>query len=135
MVLFEVLRVYPPVTCAVRYTVQRTKVGAISIPAGVEVYLPIMLLHHDPEYWGEDAEEFNPERFAEGVSKASGDQLAFYPFGWGPRICLGLDFAMIDAKLALAMILQHFSFKLSPSYTHAPYTRLALHPQHGAPII
>ncbi|XP_027080120.1 cytochrome P450 CYP72A616 isoform X2 [Coffea arabica] len=135
MVLFEVLRLYPPATYLARYTVQRTKVGDICIPAGVEVYVPTTLLHHDPEYWGDDAEEFNPERFAEGVSKASGDQLAFYPFGWGPRICIAQNLAIIEAKLALAMILQHFSFKLSPSYAHAPCAGFTLQPQHGAPII
>lgn len=134
MILYEVLRLYPPVPGTYRYTKRGTKIGSISVPAGVEVYLPLMLLHHDGNYW-DNPEEFNPERFAEQVSKASKDQIAFYPFGWGPRICLGQKFALIEAKMALAMILQHFSFHLSPTYTHAPYNRITLKPQYGAPII
>ena len=88
----------------------------MSIPAGVDFVLPVLFLHCDPKFWGEDVEEFNPERFSEGVVKASKDDIAFYPFGWGPRICLGQNFAMIEAKMALAMVLQHFSFQLSPTY-------------------
>ncbi|KAK7316577.1 hypothetical protein RJT34_00142 [Clitoria ternatea] len=134
MVLNEVLRLYPPVPKTMRYTKCATKIGNISVPAGVEVYLPFILFHYNDNYWG-NPEEFNPERFAEGVSKASKDKIAFYPFGWGPRICLEQSFALIEAEMALAMILQHFSFHLSPTYTHAPYDHVTLKPKYGASII
>lgn len=135
MILYEVLRLYPPAPGMFRYTTKKTKLGEFSLPAEVEIFLATLAIHHDPEIWGEDAEEFRPERFAGGVSTAAKEHLAFFPFGWGPKLCLGQGFAMIEAKIALAMILQHFSFELSPSYTHAPYSVVTLQPQYGAQII
>ncbi|GLJ24472.1 hypothetical protein SUGI_0467320 [Cryptomeria japonica] len=136
MILNEAIRLYLPAVGLIREAHKDTKLGGISIPEGTQVLFPMLTLNHDTSLWGEDANEFKPERFSEGITKAAKDgSTAFVPFGYGLRSCVGQNFAMLQSKVVLVMILQRFSFVLSPGYAHAPTAPITINPQHGAPII
>ncbi|XP_051151739.1 cytochrome P450 CYP72A219-like [Andrographis paniculata] len=135
MIFYEVLRLYPSIPLFHRITCRDSTLGGLQIPSGVQLLVAAPLLHRDKEIWGDDVLEFNPERFSEGVSKATNAQAIYIPFGAGPRLCIGQNFAMLEAKMAMSMILQGYTFELSPSYSHAPQIVISLVPQHGAHLI
>ncbi|KAB2624415.1 cytochrome P450 CYP749A22-like [Pyrus ussuriensis x Pyrus communis] len=136
MIVNESLRLYPPVIHLVRETEKEVRLGELNVPANVQLRVPNLAFHHEPEFWGQDAQLFKPERFSEGVAKATNNNMvAFIPFGMGPRTCVGMNFAIIEAKIALSMILQRYSFTLSPGYVHSPINSLTVSPQHGVQVI
>ncbi|XP_027152521.1 cytochrome P450 CYP749A22-like [Coffea eugenioides] len=136
MILEECLRLYPPVPAIMRKVHKKVKLGRLTLPAHTELLISPLALHHEPKIWGEDVHHFKPERFAGGVIKATNNNpVAFLPFGFGPRTCVGLNFAMAEAKIALSMILQHYKFSLSPNYVHSPVQVFMVRPHHGVKII
>lgn len=135
MILNESLRLYPPAVAIIRRAKMDTQLGGLHIPRGTELLIPILAVHHDPALWRHDPHEFNPARFVKGVAHAANHPMAFMPFGLGARRCVGQNLAILQAKLAVAMILQRFSFQLGSAYEHAPSVLMLLHPQHGAPVV
>ncbi|CAH2067352.1 unnamed protein product [Thlaspi arvense] len=131
MIINETLRLYPPAMTLNRDTLRRAKLGNLEIPAGTQLYLSVIAMHHDTETWGDDAEEFNPRRFEDPRKQSA----LLVPFGLGPRTCVGQNLGMVEAKTVLATILRHYSFRLSPSYVHAPVLFVTLQPQNGAHLL
>ncbi|KAK4841627.1 hypothetical protein QYF36_007728 [Acer negundo] len=136
MVVNETLRLYPPVVQITRRINREVRWGKLTLPVNMEAYIPTIAVHHNPDIWGEDAHLFKPQRFSQGVAKATNNNTAaFLPFGLGPRSCVGLNFAITEAKIALSMILQRYKFNLSPNYVHSPTQLLTICPQHGLQIM
>ena len=135
MIIHEALRLYPPALIVTREALENLKFGDIQVPKGVQIWITIASLHHDPEIWGPDAHMFNPQRFANGVSGSCKQPHCYMPFGIGPRVCLGQNFAMAELKILLALLLANFSFSLSPNYTHSPLRKLVVKPEHGMKLL
>ncbi|KAL5198165.1 hypothetical protein ABZP36_001677 [Zizania latifolia] len=137
MFLLETLRLYSPVLLIERRAGSDLELGSsgVRVPKGTILTIPIATIHRDKDVWGDDADEFRPERFENGVSRAANHPNALLSFSSGPRACIGQNFAMIEAKVIIAMILQRFSFTLSPNYVHAPTDVITLRPKYGLPMI
>ncbi|KAJ7514105.1 hypothetical protein O6H91_23G027900 [Diphasiastrum complanatum] len=134
MVLNEALRLYPAAPLVRRCTDRDMKLGKLVIPKGTVLHLLMIVMMHNKQLWGEDADDFNPGRFSEGIAKASRHPLAFMPFSIDPRNCIGQVLALVEAKVVLCKLLQRFSFELSPTYVHAPTPLVIIEPGHGVQI-
>lgn len=136
MILFESLRLFPPVPLIGRTCIQTNRVGpTLVVPEGLEIVIPVAVVHRDKTIWGENADEFWPARFGDGISGACGNPLAFIPFGAGPRTCIGQTLAISEAKAVLAVMLPLFTWKLGSSYSHSPDVTLTMMPEFGMPIV
>ncbi|KAG8383014.1 hypothetical protein BUALT_Bualt05G0139800 [Buddleja alternifolia] len=132
----ECKTLYSPLTTITRRIERKVKLGKYEFPANVDLIILPLALHMNPDIWGKDAHLFKPERFSEGLAKATnGNAVSFLGFGFGPRICVGLNFASNEAKITLSMILQRHKFTLSPNYVHSPFVVLMTQPQHGVQIL
>ncbi|KAF2298910.1 hypothetical protein GH714_029063 [Hevea brasiliensis] len=115
---------------------KEARLGKLIVPAKTEVSPSTQTLHHNPQIWGEDVHFFKTERFAQGIAKATKNDVdAFLPFGSGSRNCAGMNFALTEIKIAFSMILQHYRFTLSPTYLHSPVHILTICPQYGLQIM
>lgn len=129
MVLQETMRVYAPVWMFPRSANEDAVIGGYRVPAGSPVILSPYATHHDPAFWP-DPERFDPERFspARSVGRPKG---AYFPFGGGPRICLGAGFAMMEAQLITARMVQRFRPSLIPGHRPVPVAASSLKTRDG----
>lgn len=135
MVIQETMRLYPPTSALAREVFQDMKIGDVHFPKGVTVFTMVTALHTNPNIWGANALQFNPERFQNGISGACKNPNAYMPFGFGQRVCVGQHLAMVEIKLLMALIMTNFSFILSPKYVHKPEMTMMLQPKHGVNIL
>jgi cytochrome P450 len=130
-VLNEAMRLYPPVYSIVRKAVEDTEIMGYRVPRGSEVIVWTYLAHRDPR-WYENPETFVPERFAPD-RLAQIPKYAYVPFGAGPRVCIGKAFAMLEARIALATIVQRAELELIPRDGRVEaMPRVTLVPRRGA---
>ena len=126
-ILLETMRLYPPVAILSRTAMKPDQLRDREVRAGDVMLLPFYALHRSEVLW-DDPNGFDPDRFAD--PKAI-DRYAFLPFGAGPRVCLGMDFAMQEAVIVLATMLARFRFTAIPGRDPEPVMILSLRPKGG----
>lgn len=133
MVFAEAIRLYPPIPLITRVAIEDDEIGGYHIPAGSTVVVSQYVTHRHSDFWPEP-ERFIPERFA-AETEADRHRFAYFPFGSGPRQCIGNSFALMEAQIILATALQRYRLHLPPGHAVVPETLLTLRPRGGLPML
>jgi cytochrome P450 len=132
MVIKETMRLYPSAWIIGREATQDFELGGYSIKAGSSMLLSQWLKHRDERYF-KSPEKFVPERWTSEETNNL-PKFAYFPFGGGPRVCIGSSFAMMEAILALATITQQFRLTAQPNYVIKPFAAITLQPLGGVKL-
>ena len=128
-VLKESMRLYPPAWVVGREAIAECEVGGYRMAAGTTALMSQWIVHRDHRYH-EDPERFDPDRWTAQYEKAL-PRFAYFPFGGGPRQCIGASFAMTEACLILAAVAKRFKMELAPGQRVEPYASITLRPEKG----
>jgi cytochrome P450 len=129
----ESMRLYPPGWGELREAVEPDEIAGYEIPKKAMIILCQWVTHRHPDFW-QDPETFNPHRFL-GAQPPGGHRFAYFPFGGGARICIGMQMAYMEGVLVLATILQHFRAELVPDHAVEPDATFTLRPRYGLKMI
>jgi cytochrome P450 len=132
-VVTEALRLYPTVWLLGREALEPCEVGGYHVPVGRTVFMSQWVIHRDPRFF-DDPLTYRPERWADGLAKRI-HRYAYFPFGGGPRICIGNGFAMMEAVLLLATVARRYRLALAPDAVIKPLPTMTLRPEHGVRVI
>lgn len=133
MIVDEALRLYPPAWLVIRSPAAADHIGGYRIAPRATLVATPYITHRDPRYW-EDAERFDPERFRPERAEQR-PRFAYWPFGGGPRLCIGSSLALMEAPLILAMIARRYRLRLTPGLSIALKDGITLHPRDGVRMI
>lgn len=129
-VIKEAMRLYPPAWIVDgRIALKATQVRGYPVPKGAYLSMSQWVMHRDPRYFP-DPEHFDPDRWDETFTRGL-PKYAYFPFGGGPRLCIGNSFAMMEAVLILATIAQRYQLSLVPGQPVVPQPSITLRPKYG----
>ncbi|MCX8025370.1 MAG: cytochrome P450, partial [Thermanaerothrix sp.] len=131
-VFAEALRLYPPAWLITRRALAADTILGHPIPAGALIIISPYVLHRHPAFW-EEAEAFRPERFDERGARAH-PRFAYIPFGGGPRLCIGNQFALVEAQLILSRVLQCYRLAFAGAGPVRAEPLVTLRPKGGMPM-
>jgi cytochrome P450 len=132
MVLEESMRLYPPFCVISRKAIADDELQGYHIPANSVILVSPYATQHHPEFWP-DPERFDPERFTH-ERETIPPHYAYFPFASGPRMCIGSNFAMMEAQLVVATIAQRYQLRMVPGHPVEPQMKVTLRPKYGLPM-